>query len=140
MANKIFTFGLLILSALCIFHGNNFKKFFHKEQEHLLIFENNYFSETISFPQSGAPIEVGGGNVGMQNSTSSMPGSGYPGDYMSAHSNNSAPTSPPINSGSVDVQNSTLGATNCDCEQLSNVQEQVPSDQAGAPEAPSSRK
>lgn len=78
----------------------------------------------------------------MQNQSSSMPGSGYPDQYATAHTNDSAPTSPPMNTGSLNVQNTNVTSGNCDCNQLTNAQEQVPSDQSapGTPEAPSTQK
>lgn len=69
----------------------------------------------------------------MNNQSGTLPGSGYGGEYYSHHSNDSTPTSPSYSSGSLNVQNSTLPPSSCDCSQISNVQEVQPtSDQPGA--------
>lgn len=73
----------------------------------------------------------------MSNQTSGAPGSGYPDQYYQTHSNDSAPTSPPMSGGSLNMQNSSVPTNTCNCNQMENVQEQVPSDQAQMPaEAP----
>lgn len=106
--------------------------------------------ESISIPQTGIPIggqlgeinnngsSLGEGSGGVQpygelsNRTSSTPGSGYAGDYYANHSNETAPTSPSLSGGSMDIQNTTLPNSSCDCSQINNVQEMVPTDQAPA--------
>lgn len=83
-----------------------------------------------------------GGSGGVQpygelsNRTSSVPGSGYGGEYYGNHSNETAPTSPSMSGGSLNIQNSTLPSSSCDCSQVNNVQEMVPSDQTPAGGAP----
>lgn len=71
----------------------------------------------------------------MSNRTDTVPGSGYAGEYYGNHSNETAPTSPSMNSGS--MQNASLPTSTCDCSQISNVQEAVPSNQAPAADSSS---
>lgn len=110
--------------------------------------------ESISSPQTGIPIggqfgEINNngssgdsGSGGLQpygelsNRTSSMPGSGYAGEYYGNHSNETAPTSPSLSGGSMNIQNSSLPTSSCDCSQINNVQEMVPTDQSPAGEVP----
>lgn len=61
---------------------------------------------------------LGGGGDG----NSSLPGSGYPGEYEESHSNDTAPTSPPLGGGSISggssqIQDSTSATNICDCNQ-----------------------
>lgn len=67
----------------------------------------------------------------MNNRTGSLPGGGYAGDYYGRHSNESMPTSPSLSSGSVNLQNTSMPQT-CDCNQINNVQEMVPTDASQA--------
>lgn len=110
--------------------------------------------ESISAPQFGSPIgtqigdinnngtNVGGGGASLQpygelsNRTDSVPGSGYAGEYYSHHANETAPTSPSFSSGQINIQDSSLPTSSCDCNQIGNVQEMVPTD-AAPPNAPS---
>lgn len=66
-----------------------------------------------------------GGNGG------SAAGTGYAGDYYNRHNNESLPTSPSLNTGSMNVQNSNLTQGCGDSSQMNNVQEMVPTDAAG---------
>ncbi|XP_055321764.1 osteocalcin 2-like [Sitodiplosis mosellana] len=69
-------------------------------------------------------------------SSSSVPGSGYPGGYYANHSNESSPTSPSMSGDSFNLQNSSIATTNCDCSQVTNAQEVAPTN-AAATESPS---
>lgn len=105
----------------------------------------------MSAPQVGAQFGsinnngTGGGNVSpygeANNQSSNVPGQGYPGEYYSHHSNESSPTSPSMSGSEVNVQNSSLPTSNCDCNQMTEVQEMAPtnagpSDAPNAPDAP----
>lgn len=111
-------------------------------------FNFHNFPESSSSPQIPVGGQFGqinnnGTNIGgLSNRTGSAPGGGYAGEYYSHHSNESLPTSPSLSSGSLDVQNTNISRP-CDCNQMTNVQEMVPTDAssagqgAGAPEVPS---
>lgn len=75
----------------------------------------------------------------LDNRTSSVPGSGYPGEYYAGHSNETAPTSPTMNAGSVDVQNSSLPTSTCDSGQMDNLSQTAggsPAEASGASGVP----
>lgn len=61
----------------------------------------------------------------------------HSGDYYSNHSNETAPTSPAMSGGSLNMQNATTPSNTCDCNNISNVQEMAPTD-AGATSSPGS--
>lgn len=87
----------------------------------------------MSAPQIGAQfgsISNNGTGGDVNNQTSNVPGQGYPGEYYSHHSNESSPTSPSMSSSEVDIQNSNLTTSNCDCNQISDVQEMTPTNSA----------
>lgn len=101
---------------------------------------NNFLNNSVE--SSSAPQVPVGGQFGQisNNGTNlggnggSLPGGGYPGEYYSHHNNESMPTSPSVNSGSMDLENSNLPQT-CDCSQVTNVQEMVPTDASSAGDA-----
>lgn len=90
-------------------------------------------TDAKSAPQIGAQFGeihnngTGGGNVdqggGMSNQTSNVPGQGYPTDYYSHHSNESSPTSPSMSGSEFNLQNSSMPTSNCECDQISEVQD-----------------
>lgn len=50
----------------------------------------------------------------------------HSGGYYANHSNESSPTSPSVSGGSLNLQNSSMASTGCDCSQVSNVQDVTP--------------